>query len=266
MGWATRTWKPGIDMIVVDRDSDTSSTVHTRKAVASRYDVREKAQVRLDCRRGVSSRSIDSQILRNRNPPLLVVLVGLVVDHVEESQLVHALRRRNHAQPVPELLLLEVLLRPVAARTHAFVSTRSEEKASSGQDRHHERTRRQPSETSEHSKPRARRRLEEDVDSQVLEVAPGELLVRNDLDLALALLADLDRLAEVIGAAVDLDPVVQELLKSRDVEDLVRCRLRRVDDELFANSASLSCRAQGVPDPIVALVPDAHPEGNVPSW
>lgn len=54
----------------------------------------------------------------------------------------------------------------------------------------------------------------------------------HDLDLAVALLADLDRLAEVVGAPVDLDAVVQELLECGDIEDLVRCRLRGVDDEL----------------------------------
>jgi hypothetical protein len=67
---------------------------------------------------------------------------------------------------------------------------------------------------------------------QVLEVAARELLVRNDFDLALALLADLDDVAEVSGAAVDLDLVVQELLEGGDVEDLVGSGLAGVDDEL----------------------------------
>lgn len=69
--------------------------------------------------------------------------------------------------------------------------------------------------------------------AQVLEIASGELLVGNDLDLAVALLRDLHRLAQISDAAVDLDPVMQELLKGRDVEDLVAGRLRGIDDELF---------------------------------
>jgi hypothetical protein len=67
---------------------------------------------------------------------------------------------------------------------------------------------------------------------QVLEVATGELLVRNDLNLAITGLRDLDGVAEVSGAALNLDAVVQELLKGLDVEDLVIDGLRAVDDEL----------------------------------
>lgn len=55
----------------------------------------------------------------------------------------------------------------------------------------------------------------------------------NDLDLAIALLGDLDDLAEVTGAALDLDAVVKELLESLDVEDLVVDGLAAVDDELL---------------------------------
>ena len=47
---------------------------------------------------------------------LLVVLVGLVVDDVEELELVDAARGGDDAEPVAELLLLEELLRPVGAR------------------------------------------------------------------------------------------------------------------------------------------------------
>lgn len=53
--------------------------------------------------------------------------------------------------------------------------------------------------------------------------------MRDDLDLAVAGLRDLDRVAEVAGAAVDLDAVVQELLEGRDVEDLVGGGLGCVD-------------------------------------
>ena len=68
---------------------------------------------------------------------------------------------------------------------------------------------------------------------QVLEVATGELLVCDNLDLALALLGDGDGVPEVSSAALDLDAVVEELLESLDVEDLVVHRLRAVDDELY---------------------------------
>lgn len=76
---------------------------------------------------------------------------------------------------------------------------------------------------------------------QVLEVATRELLVSNDLDLAIALLRDLDGVAEVSGAALDLDAVVQKLLESLDIEDLVVDRLRAVDDELSRTTVSLRC-------------------------
>jgi len=56
--------------------------------------------------------------------------------------------------------------------------------------------------------------------------------MRNDLDLPIALLADLDRVAQVPRAAIDFDAVVQELLKGGDVEDLVRGGLGGVDDVL----------------------------------
>lgn len=77
---------------------------------------------------------------------------------------------------------------------------------------------------------RARARVCRDV--QILEVSARELLVSNDLDLAISLLADLDGVAEVAGAAIDLDAVVEELLEGLDVEDLVVDGLRAVDDEL----------------------------------
>jgi hypothetical protein len=73
---------------------------------------------------------------------------------------------------------------------------------------------------------------------QVLEVATRELVVRNDLDLALGQLGDLDGLAEVADAAVNLDLLVQELLEGGDVEDLVAGGLRGVDDELYGFSQS----------------------------
>jgi hypothetical protein len=69
-------------------------------------------------------------------------------------------------------------------------------------------------------------------DVQVLQVAARELLVRNDLDLSIALLGDGNGVAEVTSAALNLDAVMKELLESLDVEDLVVDGLRAVDDEL----------------------------------
>ena len=63
--------------------------------------------------------------------------------------------------------------------------------------------------------------------------------MRNDLDLAIALLADLDGITKVTGAALNLDAVVQELLESLDVEDLVVDGLRAVDDELLGDLLGL---------------------------
>lgn len=54
----------------------------------------------------------------------------------------------------------------------------------------------------------------------------------NDLDLAITRRRDGDVIAQVVGAAVNLDVVLEELLKGGDVEDLVASRLRSVDDEL----------------------------------
>ena len=62
--------------------------------------------------------------------------------------------------------------------------------------------------------------------------------MRNDLDLAIAGLRNLDGVAKVAGAALDLDAVVKELLESLDVEDLVVDGLRAVDDELSLESVS----------------------------
>ena len=69
-------------------------------------------------------------------------------------------------------------------------------------------------------------------DSQVLEIPSRERLVGNDLDLALTLLRDDHGIAQVSDPPIDLDLVVKELLESRDIEDLVRGRLRGVDDKL----------------------------------
>lgn len=67
---------------------------------------------------------------------------------------------------------------------------------------------------------------------QVLQVAAREGDVSNNLDLAVTNLGDDDLVTEVADTALDLDAVVEELLESREVEDLVAHGLRSVDDIL----------------------------------
>lgn len=55
----------------------------------------------------------------------------------------------------------------------------------------------------------------------------------NNLNLAVALLANLHDVAEIANTVVDFDLVVQEFFKGGDIEDLVRGRLRCVDDVLY---------------------------------
>lgn len=55
----------------------------------------------------------------------------------------------------------------------------------------------------------------------------------NNLNLAITLLANLHRIAEISNAVIDLDLIVQEFLKGGDIEDLVRSRLGGVDDVLY---------------------------------
>lgn len=62
----------------------------------------------------------------------------------------------------------------------------------------------------------------------------------NDLNLAIADLGDLDGLAEVADAALNLDLLGEELLESGDVEDLVAGGLRSVDNELLGDLGALA--------------------------
>ena len=57
--------------------------------------------------------------------------------------------------------------------------------------------------------------------------------MRHDLDLAIALLRDHDRIAQISRPPVDFYAVVQELVERGDVEDLVVDGLRGVDGELM---------------------------------
>jgi hypothetical protein len=131
---------------------------------------------------------------------LLVVLVNLVVNDVEELELVDTTGGGDHAEPVTELLLLEELLGAVGYELEPSVSMIVGEVRVGG--------------------------------IQVLQVAAGEVVVGNDLDLAVTLLGDNDGLAEVVGAALDLDALLEELLEGGDIEDLVVGGLRSVDDVL----------------------------------
>lgn len=80
----------------------------------------------------------------------------------------------------------------------------------------------------------------------------------NDLDLALALLLNNDIVAQVVGAALDLNSILEELLKGGDVEDLVVGRLLSVDDELppLRQHANLAAQRHNV----------LRTTKNLPSW
>ena len=140
---------------------------------------------------------------------LLLIILSLVVDDVEEAELVDTLGGGDDTEPVTEMLLLEELL---GTGTESVCASRQWPRQPVG------------------------------VYSQVLEVSSGELLVSDDLDLALTLLGDLDNVAEVSDTAVNLDLVLEELLESGDVEDLVRRRLGGVDDELLGDLGLLALR------------------------
>ena len=63
--------------------------------------------------------------------------------------------------------------------------------------------------------------------------------MRDNFNLAVALLANLHRITQIAHAVVDFDLVVQEFLKRGDVEDFVRSGLRGVDDVLEIISREL---------------------------
>jgi len=64
--------------------------------------------------------------------------------------------------------------------------------------------------------------------------------VCDDLDFAFTRRGDLDLIAQVAGTALNLDALVQELLKGGDVEDLVAGGLLGVDDELLGRLGALA--------------------------
>lgn len=66
---------------------------------------------------------------------------------------------------------------------------------------------------------------------QVLKVATRKWDMRNNDDLPLTLLGDLNRVTKVTNTIVDLDPVMQEFLECGYVEDLIGGRLGSIDSE-----------------------------------
>lgn len=141
---------------------------------------------------------------------LLLILIITVVDDVEEAESVDTLGGGDNTEPVTELVLLQELLGAVAC---ALVSLFIHKFARGARFRNN---------------------------VQVLEVATRELSVGDNDDLALTLLGDGDDIAEVTGAALDLDLVVKELLESGNIEDLVGGRLAAVDHELVRDLLLLS--------------------------
>jgi hypothetical protein len=57
----------------------------------------------------------------------------------------------------------------------------------------------------------------------------------DNLNLSLSLLCDGYNIAQVVGASVDLNTIVQKLLEGCEVEDLVVDGLLSVDDELLCD-------------------------------
>jgi len=67
---------------------------------------------------------------------------------------------------------------------------------------------------------------------QILEVPTRKVILRNDLNLAIGHLLHHNNVAEVAGPAIDLDALLEKLFEGVDIENLVACGLRGIDDEL----------------------------------
>jgi hypothetical protein len=76
------------------------------------------------------------------------------------------------------------------------------------------------------------------VNSQVLQVSTREWNVGHHLDLAITNLRDVDGVAQVTDAAIDLDLVMEELFESGQIKDLVADRLGAVDGVLEGGDVS----------------------------
>ena len=117
---------------------------------------------------------------------LVLIFLRIVVHNVEESQLINTLGGGDNSEPVSQLLLLEEFFCPVQSISSAFIPLtyifpRSEEMV---------------------------------VYSQVLEISARELRVRNNLDLSIANLGDLDGISEVSDTAINLDLVLKDFSKA----------------------------------------------------
>jgi hypothetical protein len=77
---------------------------------------------------------------------------------------------------------------------------------------------------------------------KVLEITLGEGNVGSDGDLGVSATGNLDGITKVVGAVVNLDAVMEVLLESSSIEDLVVSGTRAVNDELLVllGSSSLS--------------------------
>jgi len=84
--------------------------------------------------------------------------------------------------------------------------------------------------------------LLEELLCQILEVSSRELSVRSDLNLPIAEILDQHDITEVSDTVINLDLVLKELLEGGNVEDLVACGLRSVDDELVGDLGLLALR------------------------
>jgi hypothetical protein len=84
----------------------------------------------------------------------------------------------------------------------------------------------------DHTQPVAKLLLLEELLGQVLEIAAAELLVGHNFDPAVAEVGDRDGVAEVAGAAIDLDALLEESGEGGWVEDAIGGWLGCVDHEL----------------------------------
>jgi hypothetical protein len=67
--------------------------------------------------------------------------------------------------------------------------------------------------------------------------------VSNNLNLSLSLLTDGNNISKVVGAAINLDSIVQKLLKSRQIKNLVVDSSLGVDSKFLCDFLALLCGA-----------------------
>lgn len=90
------------------------------------------------------------------------------------------------------------------------------------------------------AQPVAELHLLEELLGQVLEVAARQVVVRDNLNLAVARLRDNNGLAEVANTAVNLDAIDKVLFKGGNIKDLVAGGLRGIDDKLLGRLGGLA--------------------------